>query len=66
AGNEQRLELFMGESRITRTRARLVDGSSAVLAVCDAARVLVVYRGADVVRRLSLELDPCELNVLRP
>ncbi|HKB15275.1 MAG TPA: sigma-70 family RNA polymerase sigma factor [Planctomycetota bacterium] len=67
AGHEQRLELFMGgSSRITRIRAELVDGSSAVLAVSDAARVLVVYRGTEVLRRLSLDLAPGELNVVRP
>jgi RNA polymerase sigma factor (sigma-70 family) len=66
AGQELRLELFMGESRITRTRAALVDGTTAVLAVSDAARILVVHRGADEVRRLSLDLVPGEVNVVRP
>ena len=66
AGNELRLELFMGESKLSRTRAALVDGSTAVLAVSDAARILVVHRGADEVRRLSLDLVPGEVNVVRP
>jgi hypothetical protein len=62
AGDELMLNVFVGTGRREQLRAPLAEGRSDPLAVSDAARTLVLYKGAAEVGRKPLELTPGELT----
>ena len=59
------LRIMRGENSLTNRKADLVLGRSQILSLSDEARTLVLFRGELEVARLSLQLTPDRVNVVR-
>ncbi|MEE8142320.1 MAG: sigma-70 family RNA polymerase sigma factor [Planctomycetota bacterium] len=65
-GNTVRIDIMSGHGRRTTERSEIVEGSSAIMAVIDAAQTLALYKNGQEVKRLPVRLAPGEVNYIRP